>query len=422
MATSTGSSGDDIIVGTTGSDNLSGGAGSDDLSGGAGSDFLNGGSGDDILNGGSGSDILNGGSGNDTLVYNLTENTDAKDVYTGGSGIDTILVQLTNEQWLDSDIRAQLESYVHFLETVRTNQQGEVSNGSVSDFIFRFADGATLTVQMMEKLVIAVQTAPGGPYDVIDHLQSLVSGTATGSVIEAGGVNNGTPGSAIATGDLYADDLDGLDDVFIPQAGVVKTYGTFSIDASGAWSYTLDDNNAAVQGLNTGDTLTETVTVATADGTTKDVTITINGANDAAVITGTASDSVTEKSGVLNGTAGDASASGDLDATDVDSSAAFAVQAGVVKTYGTFSIDASGAWSYTLDDNNAAVQGLNTGDTLTETVTVATADGTTKDVTITINGANDAPIALADANLADTVTESGVMPGNTPYPGDATAS
>src|SRR4029079_14777433 len=110
------------------------------------------------------------------------------------------------------------------------------------------------------------------------------------------------------------------------------------------------------QGLNTGGTLTETVTVATADSTTKDVTITINGANDAAVITGTASDAVTEKSGVLNGTAGDASASGDLDATDVDSSAAFAVQSAVAKSYGTFSIDATGAWSYTLDDSNAAVQ------------------------------------------------------------------
>ena len=122
------------------------------------------------------------------------------------------------------------------------------------------------------------------------------------------------------------------------------------------------------------------------------VTIAINGANDAAVITGTASGSVTEKSGVANATAGVAKASGDLDASDVDSLTTFAVQSGEAKTYGTFSIDASGAWSYTLDDTNAAVQALNStgaNTTLHELVTVATADGTTRVIDVTI-GANDA--------------------------------
>ena len=100
------------------------------------------------------------------------------------------------------------------------------------------------------------------------------------------------------------------------------------------------------------------------------ISITINGANDAAVITfnGVQDTSVTEKSGVLNGTLGDAGASGDLNATDVDSSADFVEQTAEAKTYGTFSIDAGGAWSYTLDDTNGDVQALNTGDTLTELV------------------------------------------------------
>ncbi len=61
----------------------------------------------------------------------------------------------------------------------------------------------------------------------------------------------------------------------------------FSIDAAGAWSYTLDEDNAAVQALNTGDHAARTMTVATADGTQQVIDITINGANDAAVITGT---------------------------------------------------------------------------------------------------------------------------------------
>jgi VCBS repeat-containing protein len=133
---------------------------------------------------------------------------------------------------------------------------------------------------------------------------------------------------ATASGDLDATDVDSAA-TFVAQSNVTKTYGTFTIDAAGTWSYTLDDGNAAVQALNAGDTLHELVTVATADGTTQVVDVTINGANDAAVITGTATGSVTEKSGVANGTAGVATASGDLDATDVDSAATFVAQSNV---------------------------------------------------------------------------------------------
>ena len=54
------------------------------------------------------------------------------------------------------------------------------------------------------------------------------------------------------------------------------------------WTYTLDNSNAAVQALNVGETLTDTFTAITVDGTPQLVTITINGTNDAAVITGAA--------------------------------------------------------------------------------------------------------------------------------------
>src|SRR4029077_17222329 len=244
-----------------------------------------------------------------------------------------------------------------------------------------------------------------------------ITGTATDSVTEKRGVINATVGDATASGDLDATDVDSSN-AFQVQSGLAKTYGTFSIDATGAWSYTLNDGNTDVQALNTGGTLHELVTVATADGTEKVIDITINGANDAAVITGTATDTVTEKSGVLNATAGDATASGDLDATDVDSSNAFVAQSGVANTYGTFSIDATGAWNYTLNDGNTDVQALNTGGTLHELVTVATADGTEKVIDITINGANDAAVITGTAT--DSVTEkSGVLNATA---GDATAS
>src|SRR5688572_11884451 len=418
MATSNGSSGDDIIVGTTGSDNLSGGAGSDTLDGGAGSDRLNGGSGTDTLDGGSGSDVLNGDSGNDTLVYNLSENLNgSKDVYTGGSGIDTILMQLSVTQWTDPAVRAQLQAYVAHLAAVKLNTQGEVSNGSASDFVFNFTNGTSLTVQMMEKLVVAVQNG-SGQYVPVDYLQSLITGTATGSVIEAGGVANGTAGTPTATGDLHADDLNGPDDLFqavAAGAATVNGYGSYELTAAGVWTYTLDDSHAAVQALNVGGTLNDSFTVLSADGTAQLVSITINGTNDAAVITGTSSGDVTEAGGVANGTAGTPTATGDLLATDVDNAAdafqAVAAGAATVNGYGSYELTAAGVWTYTLDDSHAAVQALNVGGTLNDSFTVLSADGTAQLVSITINGTNDA--AVITGTSSGDVTEAGGVANGT---------
>ena len=95
-------------------------------------------------------------------------------------------------------------------------------------------------------------------------------------------------------------------------------FSTYTVTAAGVWTYTLDNSNPAVQALNVGQTLTDTLTAITVDGTAQLVTITINGANDAAVITGAASGSVTEAGGVANGTPGTPTATGDLNSTDVD--------------------------------------------------------------------------------------------------------
>jgi hypothetical protein len=72
--------------------------------------------------------------------------------------------------------------------------------------------------------------------------------------------------------------------------------------------------------------LHELVTVATAGGPTKVIDITIQGANDAAVITGTAARSVKEKSGVNNGTAGGGDGERRPRCDDVDSAATFVAQ------------------------------------------------------------------------------------------------
>ena len=204
---------------------------------------------------------------------------------------------------------------------------------------------------------------------------AVISGTASGSVTEAGGVANGTPGTPTATGDLNSTDVDNPGDAWTAVATPIagdNGFGTYTLTAAGVWTYTLDNSNAAVQALNVGDTLTDRFTATTVDGTAQVVTITIDGANDAAVISGAASRSVIEAGGVNNGTPGIPIATGDLNSTDVDNpdDAWDAVSTPLPgdNDFGTYTLTAAGVWIYTLDNSNAAVQALNVGQTLTDTL------------------------------------------------------
>ncbi|MCW2573892.1 MAG: hypothetical protein JWO88_3950, partial [Frankiales bacterium] len=408
---------------------LNGGAGADTITGAAGNDRIFGGAGDDVLDGGAGSDSLNGGSGADTLVYRLAENNNgAHDIYTGGSGIDSVKLQLTQAEWTDPAVRLQLERYVAFLATVKLSPQGEVSNGLDSDFVFTFSSGTTLTVQMMEKLVVSVQNA-AGQYVVVDHLASLITGPASGSVTEAGGINNAIAGVPTATGDLFADDLNGPDDHFqavSAGAATAQGYGTYGITAAGVWTYALNNANIAVQALNTASApLIDTFTVFSEDGSSKVVSVTINGSNDAAVITGTSTGTVVEAGGVANVIPGTPTATGDLLSTDVDNATdafqAVAAGAASVNGFGSFGVTAAGVWTYTLNNANAAVQALNTTSTpLADSFTVLSQDGTAKVVTVTINGSNDA--AVITGTSIGTVVEAGgvanAIPGTPTATGD----
>ena len=246
---------------------------------------------------------------------------------------------------------------------------------------------------------------------------AVISGTATGTVVEAGGVANGTAGTPTATGNLDSTDVDNTPDAWTAvSTATASAYGTYKLTAAGVWTYTLDNNNATVQALNVGGTLTDTFTASTVDGTSQLVTITINGANDAAVITGVSSGSVTEAGGVANGTPGIPTATGDLNSTDVDNPndawTAVSTATTTASGYGKYTLTAAGVWTYTLENGNAAVQALNVGGTLTDTFTARTVDGTSQLVTITIHGANDAAVITGDAT--GSVTEAGGIANGTP--------
>ena len=237
-----------------------------------------------------------------------------------------------------------------------------------------------------------------------------ISGTSTGSVAE--------DGTLVANGSLTATDPDAGDTpTFTPQTNAAGTHGTFSVNAAGTWSYTL--NNSSAQSLADNQSVTDTFTVTAATGdpgesVTETVTISITGANDAPVVSGTHTGGVTE------GNVGDAAVtdSGSLGISDADAddSPAFNDVASTTgdNGYGAFVLS-SGTWTYTLDQS--AVQDLDAGDTVTDTITYTATDNTQQTITVTITGSNDTPVVsgthtdgVTEGNVGDAaVTDSGSL-------------
>ena len=169
------------------------------------------------------------------------------------------------------------------------------------------------------------------------------------------------------------------------------------------WTYTLDNTNADVQALDVSETLTDQFTFTATDGSTQTVTVTINGAEDASVVAGDVTGSVTEDGTLVD--------SGTLTISDTDTSDNPVSWIDVASTvghngFGSFVISGN-TWTYTLDNTNADVQALDVGETLTDELTFTATDGSTQTVTITINGAEDASVVGGD--VTGSVTEDGTL-------------
>jgi VCBS repeat-containing protein len=468
----TGTSHNDTIQGRNGNDKLYGLAGNDDLDGGKGNDLLDGGSGNDRLVGGAGNDTLVGGAGNDNLDgdsgydvavfsgkfsdYKLTlsnhgrhsgcedDDNSAMTIHDKRSGSPDGVDVLKNVEVLkfaDGEYRDGRfyptgntaavignPTVTGVTEDSAVNGSGNlIAAGTISitdpdagqaafqtSVVATSGNLGTLTLQANGAYTYsvansAVQHLGAGATQIdsftiksVDGTSKMVSFTITGTNDAA--VITGTAEQTLAEtnaaqstgGTLIATDVDSSN-TFVAQTNVAGSngYGQFSINAAGVWTYTM---NTAHDEFVAGQTYTDSLTVTTADGTPKTITVSINGTNDAAVITGTAAQTLTETNAAQ-------STGGALIATDVDSSSAFVAQSNVAGSngYGKFSINAAGVWTYTM---NAAHDEFVAAQTYSDSLTVATADGTPNTISVSINGTNDAPVAFDDVGE---VAEDGVQ-------------
>src|SRR5207247_404781 len=229
-------------------------------------------------------------------------------------------------------------------------------------------------------------------------VQVTINGTNDAAVLSSATVALSETNAPLTTGGtLTVSDVDSAQS-FVPQTNLAGTNGTFSIAANGAWTYTA---NSAFDNLNVGQSVSDTFTVASADGTTSTVQVTINGTNDAAVLS-SATVALAETNAPLT-------TGGTLTVTDVDSAQTLVPQTNVAGANGTFSIASNASSTRSSSD---LFDNLNVGQSVSDTFTAASADGTTTSVQVTINGTNDAAV-LSSATVALSETNAPLTTGGT---------
>lgn len=264
-------------------------------------------------------------------------------------------------------------------------------------------DTATLTITITgenDRPTVAVHT--GNSANANDHV--LEAGLATGSAASSNG--------EFAGGTFTLADADGLDDIVsvtinnqtVALGSLVNhvftgAHGTFTVTAydttTGVASYAYHLTSATTDVSSALET--DVFTLITSDGAVVSAAATItieidddapNAVNDQHTI---AEDTVAPIQG--NVLANDVHPNGQ---TGADAPVSFVGWDGSTSgAYGTFVANADGSYSYALNSANPLVQQLGTSETLVETFayTIRDADGDldTATLTITINGANDAP-------------------------------
>jgi VCBS repeat-containing protein len=199
------------------------------------------------------------------------------------------------------------------------------------------------------------------------------------------------------------------------DSGDTLTYSASSLPAgltidssTGVISGTID--NSASQGGSSG-AYTVTVTATDVSGAGVDKIFTWNVNNPAPTGTDDTADINEDGTTVSGNVITDTTADSDPDNDDLAVSAVRTGQEsgigtdgtignGLAGTYGTLTLNASGGYTYTVDNTNETVQALGAGDKIYDYFTYTVSDnedGTdTAQLTVTINGVNDAPTSTND--------------------------
>ncbi|MET1491998.1 VCBS domain-containing protein, partial [Uliginosibacterium paludis] len=245
-----------------------------------------------------------------------------------------------------------------------------------------------------------------------------VLGTVTNATIAEVDQSSSTTDTGL-TGTLSGSDVDVETLTYGISGGTVSgttvtlvgTYGTLTLNtATGVYSYAK--NSSAIEALDSGETGTDAFTFTVSDGdgalVTRPFTVTVTGADDAPVLAAVTNATIKEVDQSSSTT--DTGLSGTLSGSDVDvETLTYGISGGTVSgttvtlvgSYGTLTLNtATGSYSYAK--NSSAIEALDSGETGTDAFTFTVSDGdgalVTRPFTVTVTGADDAPVLAAVTN------------------------
>ncbi|HET7868354.1 MAG TPA: Ig-like domain-containing protein, partial [Burkholderiaceae bacterium] len=235
-------------------------------------------------------------------------------------------------------------------------------------------------------LTITVTGTNDGPLAVADT--AAVAENFTLGVSAAGGVlTNDTDRDAGDTRSVSAVSFGASTGTV--GAALAGTYGTLTLNADGSYSYTADSSAAHALGVGQSgnDVFSYTVRDAAGATSTTTLTITVTGTNDAPVAQAASASAASDGAVV----------SGSVSATDTDANAVLSFALSNAAPPGlTFHSDGS----YSFDASNPAYRSLGAGQSEVLTIPYQVTDdqGATSvaNLSITITGSNDGPVAVAD--------------------------
>ncbi|WP_305984592.1 VCBS domain-containing protein [Roseibium sp.] len=355
--------GDNTIDAGDGNNRIVTGRGDDIVSSGNGRDVIATGRGDDTVNAGGGRNTVNLGAGDDTAIHVVSDG--GFSWYQGGRGFDTLQIVLSVEETRDDRILAEIARLFANLDAGKIKKfKSEVLGLDIR----RFEDVQIIApVVASDDFLTADEDTPltldvlANDADLLGDAGDLQSDRDALTITRLFDVNSSEGLEVSALAERLEITEDGKSVAFNPA-------GLFDFLKAGqaatlSFSYEIIDDQGFL------DTATTTVTVL--------------GVNDAAQISGSETGLVQED--------GTLTASGKLEVSDLDTDEGrVEAQTDTAGSYGTFSIQEDGSWTYQLDNANPAVQDLAAGATLSESFAVTSIDGTaTTSVTITIDGQND---------------------------------
>ena len=312
--------------------------------------------------------------------------------------VDANVLTLTYDEALNA---TSVPASTAWTLTLASGNAPTVNSGSVT------ISGTTVTMRLSTLVqpgaVVTLLYSGGGANPLLDlagNPAAAFSGQAVSNVTFIVGTIEGTvtenAAQTTATGTLIATLPDSTPAQFIVQAESVGTYGTFTLERNGDWTYTLNNGDVDTVALTMEAEGRDRFTAAISNNDAQRiVTITVNGVNDPAEIGG-------PLTGNLN-QAEETSITGALTVTDPDNPNGFRPTDQSLGVYGIFTLGdlvaggglAAGTanWTYTLNPADPDTIALAADESATDMFTIETEGGTKAIITITVTGANDPPTA-----------------------------